>query len=80
MLSQDTADCLALANTAILMQLIQNLSGRSIIVTPKALLENAVHDLEECPEQSLCIEDAIRLIRKKLMPRIAEAQAKFGAL
>ena len=36
MLSQDTADCLALANTAVLMRLIQDLSERSIIIRPKA--------------------------------------------
>ena len=73
MLSQDTADCLALANTAILIRLIQTLSERSIIVKPEAVLQYAIRDLEDCPEQSSRVEDAIRLIRKELMPRIAEA-------
>ena len=39
MLSRDTADCLALANTAILMRLIQELSERGILESPSALCE-----------------------------------------
>ena len=75
MLSQDTADCLALANTAVLMRPIQDLSERSIIIRPKALSQDAVRDLEECLEQSSRVEDAVRLITKELMPRMAEARA-----
>jgi hypothetical protein len=74
MLSQDTTDCLALANTAILIRLIQHLTERSVIARPEALLRGAVSDLETCPEQSSRVEDAIRLIRKELVPRITEAQ------
>lgn len=73
MLSQDTADCLALANTAILIRLIQDLTERGIIPGPRALLRDAVSDLETCPEQSSRVADAIRLIRMELMPRMPEA-------
>ena len=38
---------------------------------PRALLRDAVDDLESCPERSSRVEDAIRLITKELMPRIA---------
>jgi hypothetical protein len=65
---------LALANTAILIRLIQHLTEHSVIARPEALLRSAVSDLETCPEQSLRVEDAIRLIRKELMMRITEAQ------
>jgi len=73
MLSQDTADCLALANTAILMRLIQELTDSNIIAKPNALLRNAVSDLQTCSEQSSRVEDAIRLITKELIPRISSA-------
>jgi hypothetical protein len=73
MLSQDTGDCLALANTAILMRLIQNLTERNIIAQPRVLLVDAVSDLENCPEQSSRIAHAVRLISKELMPRLAGA-------
>jgi hypothetical protein len=70
MLSQDTADCLALANTAILMRLIEDLTKRGVIPTPPSLLRDAVCDLEKCPEQTTRVEDAVRLIKNELMPRI----------
>jgi hypothetical protein len=73
MLSQDTADCLALANTAILLRLIEHLNKCNIIAQPNTLLRDAVSDLENCPEQSSRVEDAVRLIRKELMPRLAQA-------
>jgi hypothetical protein len=73
MLSQDTADCLALANTAILMRLVEELIKCRAIVSPHALLRDAVDDLANCPERSSRVEDAIRLITQELMPRIARA-------
>jgi len=80
MLREDTADCLALANTAILMRLIEELTERGAIARPSALLEDAVSDLESCPEFSTRVEDAIRLIRKELMPRLAgSVRASYAA-
>jgi hypothetical protein len=35
------------------------------------VLQNAVSDLQSCPERSARVEDAIRLIRKELMPRLS---------
>jgi hypothetical protein len=64
MLSEDTADCLALANTAILMRLIEELIGCGAVARPNALLQNAVSDLQGCPERSARVDDAVRLIRK----------------
>ncbi len=72
MLSEDTADCLALANTAILIRLIEMLAELEVIPSPTTLLREAVSDLESCPDLSTRVEDAIRLIRKELMPRIVE--------
>ena len=65
-----TADCLTLANTAILMRLIEDLTKRGVIPTPPSLLRDAVCDLEKCPEQTTRVEDAVRLIKNELMPRI----------
>ena len=72
MLNGETADCLALANTAILMRLLEELIERGLIAKPgvSALLRDAVSDLENCPEFSLRVDDAIGIIRKELMPRI----------
>jgi hypothetical protein len=72
MFDGETADCLALANTAILMRLIGELIERGVIARPgaSALLRDAVSDLENCPESSSRIEDAIRIIRKELTPRV----------
>ena len=70
MLSEDTADCLALANTAILLRLMEELIEGGVVTRPSVLLQNAVSDLQTCPERSSRVEDAIRLIRKELMPRI----------
>ena len=64
MLSQDTADCLALANTAMLMRLIEELIKGRAIANPHGLFRDAVGDLENCPERSSRVEDAIRLIKK----------------
>jgi hypothetical protein len=71
MLSQNTVDGLALANTVILMRLIEELIGSSVIAKPSTLLRDAANDLESCPERSSRVEDAIRLITKELMSRIA---------
>jgi hypothetical protein len=76
MLSDDTADCLALANTAILLRLIEELSERGVVGKPSALLQNAVNDLQTCPERSARVDDAVRLIRRELMPRLL-GPAKF---
>jgi hypothetical protein len=70
MLSEDTADCLALANTAILVRLMKELIEDGVIAKPHILLLEAVSDLENCPELSARVDDAVRLIRKELMPRI----------
>jgi len=70
MLSEDTADCLALANTAILLRLFEELIEGGVIARPHVLLQNAVSDLQTCPERSARVDDAVRLIRKELMPRI----------
>lgn len=70
MLSEDTADCLALANTAILMRLIDELIECGAIARSTTVFEDAVRDLQGCPEPSSRVDDAVRLIRKELMPRI----------
>ena len=54
MLSEDTAACLVLANTAILMRLIEELIECGALARPTALLQNAVTDLQGCPEPSVC--------------------------
>ena len=74
MLSEDTADCLALANTAILMRLIE----RGAIARSTTVFEDAVCDLQGCPERSARIGDAVRLIRKELMPRILGLPPRLG--
>jgi hypothetical protein len=73
MLSKDTADCLPLANTAILMRLIQELADRGIVETPHALLRKAATDLAKCPEQTARVDDAVRLINHELMPLLSPA-------
>jgi hypothetical protein len=69
-LSEDTTDCLALANTAILMRLIDELIERGAITRSTTVFEDAVCDLQGCPERSARVDDAVRLIRRELMPRI----------
>jgi hypothetical protein len=72
MLNGETADCLVLANTAILMQLIEELIEHGVIARSgaSALFRDAASDLESCPERSIRVDDAIRIIRKELMPGI----------
>jgi hypothetical protein len=48
---------LALANTAILMRLIEELIDCGAIARPTALLQNAVSDLQGCPERSARVDD-----------------------
>ena len=72
MLSQDTADCLVPANTAILMRPIEELIKGHAIANPHGLFRDAVAAPENC-QRSSRVEDAIRLITKELMPRIARA-------
>ena len=52
MLSEDTTDCLALANTAILMRLIDELIERGAVARSTTVFEDAVCDLQGCPERS----------------------------
>jgi hypothetical protein len=72
MLNGETADCLAPADTAILMRLIQELIESGVIASSgaSALFRDAVSNLENCPEFSSRVEDAARIIRKELMPGI----------
>ena len=53
-----------------LMRLIEELIDCGAIARPTPLLQNAVSDLQGCPERSARVDDAIRLIRKELMPRL----------
>ena len=63
----------------VLMRLIEELIERGVIARPSvasALLRDAVSVLEDCPKSSSRVEDAIRIIRRELTPRIvAPAQA-----
>ena len=61
---------MALANTAMLMRIIEELIDCGAIARPTPLLQNAVSDLQGCPERSARVDDAIGLIRKELMPRL----------
>jgi hypothetical protein len=70
MFEGETADCLALANTAILMRLIEQLIGQGR--GAQALLRDAINELENCPNASRT-EDAIKIIRKELTPRFRKA-------
>ena len=79
MFDGETADSLALANTVILIRLIEELIECGVIASPgvSALLRDAVSDLGDCPESGSRVEDAIRIIRKELTPRIV-APARAG--
>ena len=74
MLSGETADCLALANTAILMRLMEELAERNVMSRPHArnVLIKALSDLETCPESSSRVDDAKRIIRRELMPTVSD--------
>ena len=71
-----TADCLALASAAILMRLIEELAKGGVIANPTVLLRDTISDPETCPESSTRVEDAIKMIRKEMMPRILESAAR----
>jgi hypothetical protein len=75
MLEGRTVDCLAIANTAILMRLIDELIGRGVLPRPAAtaVLGGAVSSLQSCPNADHSnFEEAIRIIRTELIPAIAE--------
>ena len=67
MLEGRTSDCLAIANTAILMRLMEELITQGAITKPAAniVLSDAVNSLANCPSG-----DAVTIIRKELIPRI----------
>ena len=70
MFEGETADCLALANTAILMRLIDQLIEHGVMdrLSARALLRDAVKDLEDCSNASRAA-DAIKIVREELIPR-----------
>jgi hypothetical protein len=72
MFSEGTIDCLPLANTAILIQLIKQPSDRGVVAEPNTLLRDPANDLTNVPNAALRVEDAVKLIRKEIMPRILE--------
>jgi hypothetical protein len=75
MLEGRTADCLAIANTALLMRLINEFIERGLIGRQgaNALLCDAADTLATCPNADHSnFEEAIRIIRQELMPRPAE--------
>ncbi|MBK5197691.1 MAG: hypothetical protein JJE37_05350 [Methyloceanibacter sp.] len=72
MLEGRTADCLAIANTAILMRLIDEFIERGLISKQgaNALLADAADTLANCPNaEHSNFEEAIRIIRKELIRR-----------
>jgi hypothetical protein len=76
MLEGKTHDGLAVANTAILLQLIEELIELDVITRPGAcaLLRHAVDNLKNCPTADRSnTADAITIIRTELLPRISEA-------
>jgi len=67
MLSEDTADCQPLANTVILLRLIEELVERGVVARPGPYCK--------CRERSASLRGAERastdaLIRSELMPRL----------
>ena len=73
MLSKDTGDCLALGQYRNYDAVIQRLAERNLIGAPIEMLNDAVNDLETKPEQNSRVDDAVRLIRNELMPRLVQA-------
>ena len=82
MLEGMTIDCLAIANIAILMRLLDELIERGVIPGPRAnaLLSDAADSLANCPSaEHSNFEEAISIIRKELMPKVAEqARPRLG--
>lgn len=73
MLEGRTSDCLAIANTAILMRLMEELITKGAITRPAAntVLCDAVDSLKNCPSGDHSnFVDAVTIIRKELIPRI----------
>ena len=73
MLEGRTSDCLAIANTAILMRLMEELITQGAIAKPAAniVLSDAVNSLANCPSGDHSnFVDAVTIIRKELIPRI----------
>ena len=76
MLEGRTSDCLAIANTAILMQLMEQLTTSGVITRPiaNAVLLDAANSLVNCPNGDHSnFVDAVRIILKELIPRVAES-------
>jgi hypothetical protein len=76
MLEGKTHDGLAMANTAVLLQLIEELIELGVITRPgaSALLRHAVDNLKNCPTADRSnTADAITIIRMELLPRISES-------
>lgn len=74
MLEGRTSDCLALANTVILMRLVEELVKSGVITKSVAniVLNDAVDSLINCPNGDHSnFVDAVTIIRNELMPRIA---------
>jgi hypothetical protein len=74
MLEGRTSDCLALANTVILMRLVEQLITSGVITRSVAttVFSEAVDSLVNCPNGDHSnFVDAVTLIRKELMPRVA---------
>ncbi|MET0347321.1 MAG: hypothetical protein ABW031_02245 [Methyloceanibacter sp.] len=74
MLEGRTADCLAIANTAILMRLVEELIASGVITRPVAttVLKDAGDSLQSCPSGDHSnFVDAVAIIRKELMPKLA---------
>ncbi|MFZ2018909.1 MAG: hypothetical protein WAU90_09570 [Methyloceanibacter sp.] len=74
MLEGRTSDCLALANTVILMRLVEELIKSGVITKSVAniVLNDAVDSLINCPNGDHSnFVDAVTIIRNELMPRIA---------
>jgi hypothetical protein len=66
---------LAIANTAILMRLLGELIARGVIprAGANALLSDAADSLANCPSaEHSNFEEAISIIRKELMPKVAD--------
>jgi hypothetical protein len=76
MLEGKTADCLAIANTAILMRLVDELIACGVISGPaaKTVLKDAVDSLQNCPNGDHSnFVDAVAIIRQELMPKLASS-------
>lgn len=74
MLEGRTSDCLALANTVILMRLVEELIKSGVITRSVAgtVMNDAVDSLVYCPNGDHSnFVDAVTIIHKELMPRIA---------